>query len=256
MALPAPSLLLPRFVQFARAETLDLPLKYPDDTAATVTAGTYTLLDSAGVEVVTGAVVVVSGVATFALPSTFTDEYGLPQNFAWRERWELTGISGTALAMTFEQQVHVERVAPAMLIGVGNLYELHSEWRRQIPKSTTTPAEKVIVAWQELLGRLLGDGHLPHKVLNWWALSVVHKYWAASLVCRGWQTDNPGDSRWAKLADEYWKRSQTDYEQHFSLQADTNDDGVADTPGKLDAGQPQTFLTNMPYSDPFGGGRW
>lgn len=243
MSLPAPSLLLPRFVQHSRAETLDLPLYNPDGTAAPVTAGTYTLLDSGGAVVVTGAVVVASGIATFALPSTFSDNHDLPQTYAWRERWALT--SG-GVERTYEQQVFVQRVAPAMYINVGHLYAMHSEWRRQLPQSTTSPAEKLVTAWEELLGRLMGDGHLPSKILNWWALSTIHKYWAASLVCRGFQTDAPNDSRWSRLADEYWKRCQSDYDHHFKIQADTNDDGVADTPGKLDAAEPQLFLTALP----------
>jgi hypothetical protein len=247
---PAPSLTLPRFVQRGRAESVTLALYNPDESPAAVTAGTYTLLDHGGAEVVTGAITVPGGVPTFDLPSTFADGHGLPQPYAWRERWALTGVSGTALDLTLEQQVHVCRVAPASYINVGHLYAMHSEWRRQLPQSSISPAEKIGVAWEEMIGRLLGDGHLPSKVLNWWALSVVHKYWSASLVAGGFETDAPNDSRWARKREEYRKRADDEYEHHFKIQADRDDDGVADDPATLEAAEPQLFLTDIPAIGP------
>lgn len=248
MPAPSPAQRLPRFVQLGRLETLDFPLVNADGTAASATAGTYSLRDAAGVEVVSGAVTIVAGVPTFGLVGTFGDAYQLPLPWAWRERWVLTGVSGTALECTYEQQVHVQRVAPSMMVSVGDLYGIQGTWRRLLPGSTIDPAEKVRIAWEEMLGRLLGDGHLPSQVLNWWALSTVHKYWAASLVCREFQTDAPDASRWAKLGDEYWERSQTEYEQHFKIQADSNDDGVADAPNVLEGADPPLYLTNVPAS--------
>jgi|GEM_PF-4019875 len=246
---PAPRWLLPRFVQKARAETLDCPLYDAKGQLVAVTAGTFSLLDSAGEAVVdAAAVIVTSGVATYALGSTFADDHDLPQD-PWRERWVLDG-------KTYEREVHVCRVAPVAHLDTEALFRMHPQWRRQLPASRSSYAEPIEDAWVEMIGRLLGDNLLPQRVLNWWALTVVHKYWAASMICRDFATDNPGDSRWERNAETYWKRSQDELEQRTRIQADANEDGVSDTPGELDAAEPQLFLTNLPSTSWWPGRDW
>lgn len=238
---PAPRWLLPRFVQQARAETLDCPLYDARGQASQVAAGTYSLLDPDGTAVVdAAAVTVTSGVATYALGAAFADAYDVPQQ-PWRERWVLDG-------RTFEREVHVCRVAPVAHVSTEDLFRMHPTWRRQLPASRTSYNEPIEDAWNELVGRLLGDGLLPQRALNWWSLGTVHKYWAASIVCRDFATDNPADSRWDRLAEAYWKRSQEELEQRTKVQRDSDEDGVADTPGQLDAVEPQLFLTDLPAS--------
>jgi hypothetical protein len=247
---PAPRAALPRFVQKGRGETLDLPVYAATGLLASATGGTYALYDSDGSEVVApSAVTVTAGVATFALPSTFADGHDLPLD-AWRERWVLTGVSGAPSSVTFERQVLVCRVAPVACVTAEDLYRMHPQWRRQLPASRPAYAEPydspIVQAWEELLGRLLGDQHLPNRTLNWWALAIVHRYWAAHIVCRDFATDAAADSRWGRLSDEYWKRSQSEYEHHLGLQVDADEDGVEDHPGRLEGAEPQLFLTSMP----------
>lgn len=247
MATPAPRQTLPRFLQKGRGETLSMPL-YDESAVVSPTGGTFTLLDSTGAEVVTGAVVVTDGVATYALTSTFADNHSLPQS-PWRERWELTGVPGApGSELTVENEVHVCRVAPVRHVTLEHLYRMHSVWRRQIPRAypSGNANDPLDDAWEDLLARLLGDGHLPHRLLNWWRLSKVHKLLAAARVCRNFQTDAPGDSRWGELGTEYEAAAWSDYDQHVGLQSDSNEDGVADTPGKLDSAEPPLYLTSIP----------
>lgn len=248
MSAPAPRLPLPRFVQVGRAETLSLPLYYQGQASA-VASGTYSLFDADGAEVIAAtAVTVTNGVASYALPSTFADAYAVPQD-PWRERWDLAGVANSPSdELRVEQEVHVCRVAPTPHVTVEDLYRIHAPWRAQIPQVYPGGAvdQPIEVAWEELLSRLLGDGHLPHRRLNWWAVSVVHKYWAAHLVCRDFMTDQAGDSRWERLADAYWKRVEDEYAHRLASQADGNEDGVADAPGMLEVGEPQLFLTALP----------
>lgn len=251
MPVTAPRFGLPRFLQQGRGETLDFPV-YAGPSSVAPASGTFTLLDEAGETVVTGAVVVTAGVATFVLVSTFADDVSLPV-FAWRERWALVGLSGQPTPMTFERTAQLCRVAPHQVLGLEDLYRMHPEWRRQLPQAySSDPSIPVDDAWVELIQRLLGDGHIPGKILNWFAFATVHKYWAAHLICRAWQTDAPNDSRWSRLADAYWKRATEEYEQRLKLQTDSDEDGVADTPNQLDAAEPQLFLTEVPYTQ----GRW
>lgn len=256
MALPAPTFDLPRFVQKGRGETLDLPVRAGSPSVVAPVSATYTLYDANGAKVIDAAVATVTAaIATYALPSTFADAYTLPQD-PWREAWALTGLSGAPSPMTFERQVQLCRVAPTVLVTPETLFRMHASWRTQLPKSRANYNEPIEDAWSELVGRLLGDGHVPNRVLNTHAIAIVHKYWAAHLVCRDFLSDVPTDTRWSKLADDYWKRAQDEYEHHLGLQADQDEDGVAETPGVLDPAEPQLFLTDVPWTDyPTGGTR-
>jgi hypothetical protein len=212
-------------------------------------SATYTLYDSIGGTVIAAAVATVTNaIATYALASTFADAYTLPQD-PWRESWALTGLSGAPSPMTFEREVQVCRVAPTPLVTVESLFRMHSSWRSQLPKSRANYNEPIEDAWCELIGQLLGDGHLPHRVLNMHALAIVHRYWAAHLVCRDFASDVPSDTKWSKLADDYWKRAQDQYEHHLGLQLDQDEDGVAEEPGVLDQAEPPLYLTDVPWTD-------
>jgi hypothetical protein len=253
---PAPAFDLPRFLQKGRGETLDLPVRAGSSSVVAPVSATYSLYDSVGVVVVNaGVATVTAGVATYALPSTFADSYTLPQD-PWRESWALTGLSGAPSPMTFERQVQLCRVAPTMLVTPETLFRMHGQWRNQLPKSRANYNEPIEDAWGELVGRLLGDGHLPSRILNNHALAVVHKYWSAHLVCRDFATDVPSDTKWSGLADKYWERSQDEYENHLGLQADQDEDGVAEQPGVLESAEPPLYATDVPWTDfPFGGPR-
>lgn len=247
MTLHAPSS-LPIFLQRGRAETRVLALRNEQGGKLPCTGGAYTLLDSEGDTVETGELEVNAGVPSYALPSDFASEHSLPQA-PWRERWALTGIAGEASdTATVELEVMVCRVAPVRHVDLEQLYRMHPQWRAWIPRAQ--PAGSVgaylELAWEELLARLLGDGVLPHRTLNWWALSVVHRYWAASLTARDFATDNPTESRFADLADRYWERCQDELDHHVGLQKDSDEDGVADNPGVLESNEPQLFLTDLP----------
>lgn len=225
---------LPRFVQVGRAETLTLPVYTAAGALVPPTDGTFTLLDADGTEVLTGTIGISGQTANYALPSTFADAYTLPLH-TWREVWALEGLEGqTPEDQTLEQEVIVCRVAPVQHVTLDDLTALHPQWRRQLEtaRGAARMHEVVDIAWQELVSRLMGDGHLPNRVLNWWALAVVHKYWAATLVCRDFAADSPGDSRWAVLGDSYWQRAQEEYEQRLKLRQDEDEDGVDDTPGQ------------------------
>ncbi len=235
---------LPRFVQKGRQELL-VPLLFNDSGERKgATGGTFTLLDSAGDVVVSGAVSVSNGLPFYTLLSTFADDYDLPQH-PWQERWELEGLTGEAFTTgTFENEVMVCRVAPTKRLALQDLYDLHSSWPQQVSRARSEPGTYIETAWVEMVRRMLGQGLVPSRTLNWWAFATVHKYWTAALICRDFHADT-FDNVWGKLADDYWKRSQDEYKE-AGAQLDSDEDGVADEPGKLDTVEPQLFLTSLP----------
>lgn len=250
MTLPAPDLPLPRFSQKGRGETLDFPLYAGGSSVVAPSSGTFSLLDAdRRVVIAETAATITNGVMTYALASTFADAYTLPQD-EWTEAWKAIGLAGAPATMTFEHRHMVCRVAPKMVVTPETLFRMHSSWRRTLPKSRADYHEPIREAWDELVGRMLGDGHLPHRVLNWHAVAVVHKYWAAHIVARDFATDAAGDSKWERLADSYWERAEHEYEHHLGLQKDNDEDGVPDHGAALQKGEPELFLTNVPAIDP------
>jgi hypothetical protein len=218
---------LPRFVQRSRAETLVLLLP----PALAPTGGTFTLLDADGEEVLSDAISVLAGVPFYGLLADYADDYELPQA-PWRERWELTGVSGQPwTAGTIEHEVQLCRVAPVQHVDLEQLYKMHAQWRTWVPRSQPahTPESALQLAWEEMIARCLGDNLLPNRVLNWWAFAVVHRYWAASFIASDFAADVADASRWERLADRYWDRSQSEYERMLRVTLDADEDGVADT---------------------------
>lgn len=239
---------LPRFVQQGRAETLTLPVYTAAGALVPPTDGTYTLLDADGETVATGTIGIASQRATYDLSADFAEDYTLPLA-TWREVWALEGLEGQSPAdQTLEQEVIVCRTAPVQHVTLDDLTALHPQWTAQLQRARSTRTHEVIeVAWQELVSRLLGDGHLPNRVLNWWALVPAHKYWAAALVCRDFAADVSGDSRWAVLGDSYWARAQEEYEQRLQLRQDEDEDGIDDTPGQTVAAAPGPSVALWPW---------
>ena len=244
---------LPPFLQKGRAETRTLTLRNEQGGALPVTGGTYTLRDADGRAVVDAAALTVSsGVPSYNLLATFADSYTLPLH-PWREEWALTGLSGEAAAsQTVPLEVMVCHRAPVRLCDLEQLYKLHVQWRGWVPKAQRGGDVGVYLetAWEEMLHRLLGDDVLPQRVLNWWAFSTVHKYWAASLTSRDFATDAPDATKWERLADTYEKKAEALYTHHTRVRADRNEDGVADSPGVLEETEPELFLTNVPGTYP------
>ena len=255
--LPGPEDELPVFLQKDRAETRQLDLRSVGGDAIPVTGGTYSLLDASGTAVINAqAVTVTNGVASYSVPSTFADDHTLPQD-TWREKWEMTGVGGGGpTTMTFEREAMVCRVAPVRHVSLRTLVRMHSQWSRTLPKLRPDPGEFIEDAWVELIKRMLGDGILPHRVLNWHTMSVVHKYWAAHLVCRDLQTDTSSPTKWDDLADDYWSRVQTEYEHQLGLVVDNDEDGVDEDPGTLTGAEPPLFLTDVPWTCPTTRGHW
>jgi hypothetical protein len=247
---------LPVFLQLGRAETRVLVLRDERGGQASPTGGTYTLRDGNGTAVVDAAAIAVSGngVPYYELLATFGAAYELPLH-PWSEEWALTGITGQdASSQTVPLEVMVCRTAPVRHLDIDKLVGMHEEWKRVKESRIDFFRRKIETAWEEMIRRLLGDGHLPSRILNWWTLGTVHRYWAATLVCDDWATDVAEATRWERRRDDYLKRYTELYEHHTALQLDRDEDGVADTPGQKEAAEPPLYLTDVPASGGWWGG--
>jgi hypothetical protein len=146
---------------------------------------------------------------------------------------------------TYEREVFPCRVAPVRTVTDEDLYALHSQWRSFLPPNRTSYAEPLDEAWNQLVGRLLGDEVLPNRVLNTWRLRTVHLYMAAHLICLDFATGEARDGKWMRLAETYEKKVETLYNA-LTVKRDDDEDGVADGDGSA-AAEPELWLGAVPW---------
>lgn len=253
---------LPRFLQTDRGETVKATAYNADGSVVVPASATYTLRDHHGTAVIDAQAASLSGAElSYAVGSTWFDGYGLPAH-PWRESWVLTGGAVEPSPATLERLVMPCRVVPHQVITVGDFYVHHPEWRRQIPRVYQELPEgigaAVQTAWAEMIRRMLTNNVWLNRILNWYALADVHKYWGMALVARAFADDAPGDTRWERRAADYSKRALDELEHHLGMLTDSDEDGVADNPERLEKVEPELFLTNPPTVDPLWGygGSW
>ncbi len=207
-----------------------LPIYNADGSQVNALSATYSLFTDAGVTLVDEEdAPPVAGVPTVTLIEM---SGALPQH-PWRERWTVEIAAQATDVVTFENEVILCRLAPSRHLTLEDLYELHPQWRNQLRGARGARVTEILdIAWRRLVRQLLADGHLPARILNWWALAEPQRYWAAAAVCRDFFTDVSDASKWERLATTYEEMGNTQYEQRTALVLDTDEDGVADTPGQ------------------------
>ncbi|MCP4962780.1 MAG: hypothetical protein GY925_26370 [Actinomycetia bacterium] len=235
---------LPTFFQKGRAFTLSAPERYVGGelVAPTASGSTFTLRDSSGAAVISAQAIVtpvVGSIAQVVIGATDFDALTIPE-LGMRETWSLIE---SGVTQTLEREAHLVRVAPTIVIAPIDLFGLHNTWRAFVPSNWNSYDEPIAEAFNQLVGRLLGDQVYPHKVLNWYAARTTHLYWTAALVCRGF--GETGNGNWLQLADTYEAKAEKAYEDTF-LKVDDDDDGIAEDTDTLTAAEPELFMTAVP----------
>jgi hypothetical protein len=237
-----PRITAPRFHQLGLAVTATLRV-YDGATAVVPDSGTYKLLDGDGNEAIAAADTNnADGAATRALVANALDAYELPQATAWREVWTLT-FSG--VVETHEREVYVCRVAPVCVVVDEDLFRLHAQWREFAPPNRGSWAAVIDEAFDQIVSDLVGDGILPHQVLNTWRLRKAVLYLAAHLVANDLATSEERGGKWTKLAADYQKAAELAYGK-LAVKVDADQDGVADDGESQQVVEPELFLTHVP----------
>lgn len=231
----------PRFLQKGIAVTASLVV-VDGGVAALPVSGTYALkTDQNATAIAAADTTNADGAVTRAIAADALDAYGLPQN-AWREVWTLTY---TDKVETFEREVYVCRVAPVCSVTDEDLYLRHAQWRSFLPPNRTSWAGVIGEAFDELVGDLVGDQILPHRVLNPWRFRKATLYRALAIGAADLATGEAQGGKWAKEAERYAKAAELAYEK-LTVKPDADEDGIADQGETEQAAEPELFLTHIP----------
>lgn len=126
------------------------------------TSGTYTLIDSSGGTVYSGAVTITGSIATVTIPST-----SLPVTLSlgdgYRELWSLT-YSGATYDAT--RPAILARYAVHCPVTQADLQNEYPDLASTINASTTTLQGFIDAAWEDVVRRLLSEGKWPEQIVD------------------------------------------------------------------------------------------
>jgi hypothetical protein len=168
---------------------------------ATVTpsAGTFTALDGSGLAVVSGAVSVVGGVATFVVLASALADRSLAED--WSIEWSLAMPDGVFHTFRRSAALCRRRLYPS--ISDSDLIARHSDLGELRPSSQASYQGQIDAAWEELLSFLRQQGSLPHRIISAEELRLPHLFGTLALIFTDFMLTAGGEARWAALAEKY-----------------------------------------------------
>lgn len=169
---------LPHEVVWDTSTTIEAPL-YLDGAILTATGGSVSVRDQSNVEVLTGAVVVVGGIATFTIALLFT-EGQVGQRI--QVLWSVTHAGGTVAA---ENDGIVVRRELHPVIADADLYRRIKALDPTGTAPITTRADFQDLrdeAWAELVGRMIEDGVRASWVMSPSSTRRVHTLLTLALL--------------------------------------------------------------------------
>lgn len=187
----------PQYLQRARDHVVRLPV-YVGKSYARPASGTYTLYDTAGNALATGAVDVTEQVPKFALAAAAVPA-SLVLGYGYREEWELVMPDGTT--RVFPRDVVLTRHALYPVLTDDDLIAVYSDLERLRPTRFDSFETYREEAWKRILGRLEARGNMPNLIVTPWSLREVHLDLALYLVTADLRTDARG--RWGEIAESH-----------------------------------------------------
>ncbi len=180
---------------------------YRDGAIATITSGTYKLLDASGDAIITPqptVTVPASGFATVTLSAA-----SLPSTLAYsdlyQEEWTLL-IAGVTRVYRREAIVCRRMIYPVITDAdlEGGEYPNLSVWQGTVLTSWQSQIDE---AWKQIIHRLLEEGHFPHRIFSPTSFRSAHRQRCYYLIFKWLANEYPGETRWEKAylhhLDEY-----------------------------------------------------
>lgn len=233
----------PDYLVRGRAQTVSLPLYRSGALVApTQTGSTFTLISPAGVEIVSGAAVTVSGsIATYAipaasLPSTLTLGHG------YRERWTLV-ISGETDPRVYYRDAALVLHAAYPVLTDADLAGVYSDLTDHLAAGTTSFQAYIDEGWKRILGRLEAQGVFPDHVVTSWSLREVHMELTLHLIALDFARAAGG--RWMDLAASHKKEFEMAW-QRLKFVRGQGSDGQADSDTQTPAARGVTYINASP----------
>lgn len=238
----------PSMYQRGRAATASIPLYYGGTLVAPTASGSsYSLYDPSGTAIISGrAVSVSSSVAQVSLsagdlPSTLTLGEG------YQEVWTLVLPDGTTRTFDHPAAVILRPLYPVITdADLEAVYPDLSSWRGSAVKDMQGWIDE---AWKQIIGRLIGGGHLPYLVKDSWAFREAHTHLTLALWAAYASKGRPG-ANFLELAAVHREAWETAWKQ-INFRVDADHDGRPDDKHARSPGVPTVLLTGGR-----GRGRW
>lgn len=202
--------------------------------AVAPSAGTFTALDGSGMAVVSGAVSVVGGVASFTVLASALAGRSLAED--WTVEWALAMPDGVSHTFRRSAALCRRRLYPS--ITDSDLIARHSDLGELRPSSQASYQGQIDAAWEELLSFLRQQGSLPHRIISAEELRLPHLFGTLALIFTDFMLTAGGEARWAALADKY-SREAFHARQRITVRFEVDDSGGS---SPTMAGRGSTFL--------------
>jgi hypothetical protein len=197
------SFYLPRFIQVAKAVTVDEYIK-EDGAVASMASAKYNLYDENSNLIVDGAAATLNpltGNLSYAIPlSVLPDTLTLSED--WLEEWVVTMTDGRIETIRREASL-VLRLLYA-LVTDADLLERHSDLNNMLPEGVTNWQKYIVAAWKKINAKLLTGGKRPYLILSSWALRELHVCMTLELIFTDLMTYSAGGpGKYSDLATKY-----------------------------------------------------
>ena len=199
----------PRFLTLTQIERdRDTPLSltvYHQASAVTPSSGTVSVYDAAGVAVVSGAAVTMSGsTATYTVLASAVA--GKSFGAGWRVEWTLT--MPDTYSHLFRNDAALVKVRYGVLTTDQDLYDLHPELASYLPAGQTTWQAQRERAYANVYARLESRGRPPYLIVGRTGIKEIELYEALSIVCGVQGGAGSEDNKWSRLASHYAAKSE------------------------------------------------
>jgi len=213
----------PRWISI-KPSTQTIAIEYTDgNNSPTVTSAKYTLIDAAGVSILDEvSAAVVQGSASITLANSTISTYLLGAQFT--EEWDIVYNGET---ITFQRDVVLVKASIRSMVVLEDLYGEISRFR-DIERALNVKGQSLQIhidaAFDEIVGRLMGEDQYPWLAVNLYAIKTPHKYLAISKAMASDSVTVPNMDKFQASAafysryNEEWKR--------MKLRLDSDGDGV------------------------------
>jgi hypothetical protein len=214
-----------------RDNDVQAAFELPNGSPATseLTACTYSLLDPGGVAVVDAvAATVALGVASYTIPAATLPATLAPLGEGWQEVWDAT-LDGVAKSYDVEAALVLRPLYPVLT--QADLVADYPDLAATRGVTVTTDEGFITQSWQDdVINRLIGEGHLPYLIKSAPAFKRAHKEATHARRFRWLGSKQRDGAAFVRLAETHQKRYESAWKA-INFRTDDNHDGRVDDPG-------------------------
>lgn len=239
------SFALPRFLEREKAVTVTLALYDGGTALVPPSSGTYTLKDSSGATVMTGAITVPSSgsnankatraILSTELPST------LQLSDQWQEEWVLTMSDGSVETIRRDVYLCLRTLYP--VVSEQMLMRRVADLQNMRASGSTDFSAYIEEAWEAVEAKLLNAGKRPFLITNAWALRSYHLALSLAYLFEDASTYMSGSGQYAERAKAFREEAAAAWDE-LQLEYDTTQTGLRGDTATA-AGAPVIY-TNRP----------